>query len=367
VSDTGIGLNSDQILKLFEAFTQADASTTRKFGGTGLGLALTRRFCQMMGGDVVVQSVQGKGSAFTIKLPVVVSEPRPEIFIEAGDGASNGLAVAVAAEPLPSADTCVLVIDDGLEQRDMMKRFLSKEGFCIRTAVGGEEGLRLARQLRPAAITLDVMMPDMDGWSVLSALKADPELCDIPVIMLTMVEDRQRGFTLGASDYATKPVDRDRLSQILKKYTFPNPPSPVLLVDDNSSTRSVARAMLETEGWRVCEAENGSQALECMERERPSLILLDLIMTVMDGFEFAAHVRRHNEWRLIPIVVMTAHELSAEDLLRLNGYVEKILPTERGLYDVLLNQVRDILVDCTAPARTLANKSQGDEKRMAPR
>jgi signal transduction histidine kinase/CheY-like chemotaxis protein len=362
VSDTGIGLTSDQILKLFQAFTQADASTTRIFGGTGLGLALTRRFCQMMGGDVVVQSVPGKGSTFTIKLPAIVTEPKPEPFVEVGNGASNGL--TVAAGPLPPTETCVLVVDDGLAQRDLMKRFLSKEGFCIRTAGGGEEGLRLARQLRPAAITLDVMMPDMDGWSVLSALKADPELCDIPVIMLTMVDDRKRGFTLGASDYATKPVDRDGLSRILKKYTFPNPACPVLVVEEDSSARRVLRAMLEREGWKVCEAENGREALECMERERPSLILLDLMMPVMDGFEFAALVRRHDEWRSIPIVVMTAHALCSEDLLRLNGYVEKILPTQGYSYEALLNQVRDLLLDCTAPARSLNIEPKGEEGRV---
>ena len=131
----------------------------------------------------------------------------------------------------------MLVIDDDPVQRDLMQRFLSKEGFCVRTAAGGEAGLRLARQLRPVAITLDVMMPDMDGWSVLSALKADAALRDIPVIMLTMVDDPERGFTLGAADYATKPVDRARLSQILKKYTCPHPPCPVLLVEDDPATR----------------------------------------------------------------------------------------------------------------------------------
>jgi len=363
VTDTGIGLSSDQILKLFQAFTQADASTTRKFGGTGLGLALTRRFCQMMGGDVVVQSAPGEGSTFTIKLPVIVGAPKAEPEINAGDGIPKAL--AAAAEPPPRPETCVLVIDDGLAQRDLMQHFLTKEGFCIRTAGSGEEGLRLARQLRPAAITLDVMMPNMDGWSVLSALKADPELCHIPVIMLTMIDDRTRGFTLGASDYATKPVDREGLSQILKKYTVPSPPSPVLLVEEDSDNRDMARTMLEMDGWQVCEAKNGHEALACMERERPSLILLDLIMPEMDGFEFAAHVRRHDEWRSIPMIVMTAHDLSSEDLLRLNGYVEKILPTEGDSHDALLNQVRDLLLDCTAPLRALHTEPHAEEKRKA--
>jgi len=247
-----------------------------------------------------------------------------------------------------------------------MKRFLSKEGFHVRTAGGGEEGLCRARQLRPAAITLDVMMPGMDGWSVLSALKADAELCDIPVIMLTMVDDPNRGFTLGASDYATKPVDRRRLSQILRKYTCPNPPCPVLLVEGDLAAREVTHAILEREGWKVSEAENGRAAIECMEQDRPSLILMDLIVTETDGFEFAAQVRKHDEWRSIPIVVLTAHDLSSEERLRLNGFVEKILPKEEGdSREVLLHQVRDLLADCTAPRQAPITEPKGGEKREA--
>jgi signal transduction histidine kinase len=221
VTDSGIGLSPDQIVKLFQDFTQADASTTRKFGGTGLGLALTRRFCQMMGGDVTVHSVSGVGSVFTIKLPTVVGESKPEapgaesVIASIHEGAGD------SAEPLPPIGSCVLVIDDDSTQRELIRRFLQKEGFCVRTAARGEAGLRLARELRPVAITLDVMMPGMDGWSVLLALKADRDLRDIPVIMLTMVDDPDRGFALGAADFATKPVDRALLSQILRKYTCP--------------------------------------------------------------------------------------------------------------------------------------------------
>ena len=179
VTDTGIGLSPEQIVKLFQDFTQADASTTRKFGGTGLGLALTRRFCQMMGGDVTVHSAAGTGSVFTIKLPAIVGELRTEGGAE-GLNAPSPEWGAEGAEPLPAAGSCVLVIDDDPTQRDLIQRFLSKEGFCVRTAARGETGLRLARQLRPAAITLDVMMPGMDGWAVLAALKGDRELRTSP-------------------------------------------------------------------------------------------------------------------------------------------------------------------------------------------
>ena len=347
VSDTGIGLSAEQIVRLFQPFTQADASTTRKFGGTGLGLALTRRFCQMMNGDVTVHSVPGEGSVFTLKLPATMSEPVAEAAIPAG--IDDGLAVpAPNDEPLPPVRTCVLVIDDDPLQRDLMERYLRKEGYTVRTASGGAQGVRLARKLLPAAITLDVMMPDMDGWSVLSTLKNDLTLRDIPVIMLTMVDDPVRGFTLGASDYATKPVNRRRLSMILKKYTCLHPPCPVLVIDDDPDARSLTRAVLEKEGWSVTEAVNGRDALERMERERPSLIFLDLMMPEMDGFAFAAEVGRHPEWRSIPIVVVTAQDLTNDDRRRLNGHVEKILRKHGDSRETLLEQVRDLLAGSAA-------------------
>jgi signal transduction histidine kinase/CheY-like chemotaxis protein len=349
VTDTGIGLTPQQIVKLFQDFTQADASTTRKFGGTGLGLALTRRFCQMMGGDVNVHSVQGHGSIFTIKLPSVVRQAAPEPAAQEGRAETIVSAADDGTDASGSTANCVLVIDDDPVQRDLIERFLRKEGFRVRTANGGEAGLRLARQLRPVAITLDVMMPDMDGWTVLLALKADAELRHIPVIMLTMVDDPERGFTLGAADYATKPVNRAQLSQILKKYTCPHPPCPVLLVEDDAATREVTRGILEKEGWKVIEAENGRVALECMERERPSVILLDLLMPEMDGFEFTALVRAHPEWRSIPIVVLTAHDLTSAERRRLNGDVETILQKVGDSREAVLEQLRTLLTDCTAP------------------
>jgi signal transduction histidine kinase/CheY-like chemotaxis protein len=352
VSDTGIGLSPDQIVRLFQPFTQADSSTTRKFGGTGLGLSLTRRFCQIMSGDVTVRSTAGEGSVFTIKLPAIVPDP-----------SLNHLAVEERRRPpavvnqsgtddedsLPAPGTCVLVVDDDPVQRELMQRYLGKEGFTVRTASGGVEALRLARQLVPAAITLDVMMPDMDGWTVLQALKADGLLRDVPVIMLTMVDDPERGFALGASDYATKPVNRVRLSQIVKKHMCADPPCPVLLVDDDAAFRQVTRAMLEKEGWSVSEAENGAAALESMQAHRPNVIFLDLIMPVMNGFEFAAAVRQHPEWRSIPIIVITSQDLTSDDRRRLNGYVQTILQKQGASRHSLLQQVRDALTDNHTP------------------
>ena len=344
ISDTGIGLSADKLLRLFQDFTQADASTTRKFGGTGLGLALTRRFCQMMGGDVTVRSVPGEGSTFTIKLPAIVT--LPEIPPEPDDADDTRIVSTDRREsdPAPAPSTCVLVIDDNASQRDLMRRFLVKEGFCVRCAASGEEGLRLAREMIPIAITLDVMMPDMDGWSVLKSLRSDDVLSEIPVIMLTMVDDRERGIAFGATDYLTKPVNRHRLARILKQYSCGNPPCPVLIVEDDPGMRASMRRMLDKNGCRVTEADNGKSALERMAEERPSLIFLDLMMEVMDGFTFVEHVRMHPEWRSIPIIVVTAH-----DRKRLNGSVETILQKAGKSTEELLAQVVDALDNCSVP------------------
>jgi signal transduction histidine kinase/CheY-like chemotaxis protein len=363
VTDTGIGMSPDQLVKLFQDFTQADASTTRKFGGTGLGLALTRRFCQMMGGDVTVHSVPDEGSVFTVKLPDRVRDVGPESPAGAAAAAApSGLHTRAAdAEPLPPGTSFVLVIDDDAVQRDLMQRFLEREGFHVLCAAGGEEGLRMARQTHPVAITLDVMMPEMDGWTVLAALKADPELQDIPVIMLTMVDDPARGFSLGAAEYTTKPVNRGRLSRLIKKYTCAHPPCGVLVVDDDPAARARTRIILEKEGWKVSEAENGVAALACMEEERPVLVLLDLVMPEMDGFEFADRMRRHPEWRSVPIVVVTSRDLNGDERRRLNGYVETILQKDGDSPEALLHQVRDLLSDYGAPRAMTVR--QGGERR----
>ena len=336
VSDTGIGMTPEQMGRLFEDFSQAEASTTRRYGGTGLGLALSRRLCRMMGGEITVHSTPGAGSTFTMRLPAVVAE------------ANADPAPVASASGEPQAAGTVLVIDDDATVRDLMQRFLVKEGFRVVRAPGGEQGVRLAREIRPDAITLDVMMPGMDGWAVLSALKADPDLADIPVIMLTIVDDKNLGYALGASDYLTKPLDRERLLSVLNKYRRD---APVLVVDDDATLRELLRRILEGAGYTVVEAENGRVALERLRAVSPGVILLDLMMPEMDGFDVVAEVRRHEAWRAIPIIVVTAKELTAEDRQRLNGYVERIL--EKGAYnrDTLLGEVRDLVAACVARRR----------------
>jgi CheY-like chemotaxis protein len=213
----------------------------------------------------------------------------------------------------------------------------------MQAAASGEEGLRLAKALRPALITLDVLMPGMDGWTVLTALKADPDVADIPVIMLTIVDDKHMGYTLGATDYLIKPIDWERLAVILRKYHCAHPPCPVLVVEDDAVMREMLRRRLENEGWLVREAEQGRAALARVAEQAPELILLDLMMPEMDGFQFVEELRKHEAWRSIPIVVITAKDLTEEDHLRLNGYVEKIL--QKGAYsrEALLAEVRELV------------------------
>jgi len=336
VSDTGIGMAPDQMEKLFQPFVQGDASTSRKFGGTGLGMTITHRFCQMMGGEISAASEPGGGTTFTIRLParVKVQPPAAAPLID-------------LPEPMVSeGSSTVLVIEDDPATRDLLKRFLSKDGFRVKTVSEGEEGLRLARELQPDVITLDVMMPGLDGWAVLTELKADPALADIPVVMLTFVDNKNLGYALGASDYLTKPIQRERLLAVLEKYRRQPQPGQVLVVEDDPDTQEILRRLLEKEGCQVIAAENGRVALERLAESRPMLILLDLMMPEMDGFQFIDRVRRHKNWRTIPIVVVTAKDLTKEDRLRMNGYVQEIIRKDAGPRDELLAEVRELVQSC---------------------
>jgi hypothetical protein len=310
VADTGIGMTPAQQARLFEAFAQAEAATAAKYGGTGLGLAISRQFCRMMGGEITVASDPGRGTRFTVRLPVTVAEPAAE---------SPAPAPAPAAAPAGT----LLVIDDDGAARQLLRRIFTKEGFRVEEAATGAAGLAAARRLHPDAITLDVLMPEMDGWAVLTALKADPALADIPVIMLTVADQKQLGLALGAAEFLTKPVDRARLTSVLRRYaTGPTPPH-VLIVEDDAATRSLLQRTLAKAGWTVRTAENGKVALARLAEARPTLILLDLMMPEMDGFAFLEALRPLDP--TVPVVVLTAKDLTDDDRRRLNGGVARIV------------------------------------------
>jgi PAS domain S-box-containing protein len=339
VADTGIGMTPEHLGKLFQPFSQVDPSATRRFGGTGLGLAITRHFCEAMGGDIAVESRPGVGSTFTIRLPAVVAgeakeargekaEPRPAPRFD---------------PPRPRGDA-VLVIEDNATAREALRKFLTQKGFHAETAASGEEGLRLAREFHPLAITLDLILPGMDGWAVLSALKADPELADVPVILFTgMADDRTEAFRRGAADFVTKPVDPDRLAAVLKRYSGGPAARRVLVVDDDPDQRRRLRGMLEKEGLEVDEADDGRAALTRLDEQWPGLILLDLLMPGMDGFAFLGELQRRGEDRSVPVVVLTAKDLTAAEYQRLGGPIDKILRKGSLGHEQLLAEVSAVM------------------------
>ena len=339
MTDTGIGMTPEQKGKLFQEFSQADVSTTRKYGGTGLGLAISRRFCQMMGGDIRVESEPGHGSTFTIRLPRIVQ-------IDQAQTRMTGAGANVESAPLVSVEAqerLILVVDDDATVRELVKRHLERSGFAVVTAEGGQEGLRLVRELRPAAVTLDIMMPDLDGWTVLAAIKGAPALASTPVVLVSIVDQKNRGYALGAADYLVKPVDRAKLATTLTNICG-STAGKALLVDDDEIVRRSVRQALEPIGWKMTEAENGQIAVDAITAARPDVIILDLMMPKMDGFEFLDELRRRSDWQGIPVVVITAKDLTDEDRVRLNGGVERII--QKSDRDEMLRQLSRELAKC---------------------
>ncbi len=322
VSDTGIGMTPEQKARVFQPFTQADASSTRRYGGTGLGLTITKRFCEIMAGEITLESEIGRGTTFAIRLPADVGAAQ-----EAGQATEEeGRAVPIA----PTGAGTVLVVDDDPSTRETLQRWLSEAGFHVITAGSGREALERARQVSPQVITLDVVMSGMDGWTVLRELKNTPELADIPVVMVTMLRDRRQAYALGVADYLAKPVNRERLTALVRRYAPAPQNRPILVVDDDPQVRELLRHALEKEGWAVTEADNGQVALQRMEEKAPALILLDLMMPVMDGLEFLPIMRGREEWRSIPVVIVTAKELTEAERRQLSEHAREVL--SKGAY-----------------------------------
>ena len=302
VRDTGMGMPMEVVERLFQPFSQADASTTRKFGGTGLGLALVRHFARLLGGEVTVTSEVGQGSTFRVRLP-----DAPQVRHDALDAIAD----------LPRAQgTVVLAIDDDPLVHELLARTLEPHGMRLVSASNGREGLEFARRLHPSAITLDVMMPEMDGWSVLAALKADPGTRDIPVAMLTIVDGEPRGKAMGAAAWLLKPIDRRRLLEVVQ--TMVGFAGEVLVVDDDA-LRELAVRVLTEHGCTVRSARDGQEALLALRAKAPGLVLLDLMMPNMDGFQLLEAMRAEPALAAIPVVVLSAADLDAADRERLSG------------------------------------------------
>ena len=343
VTDTGPGMTPEQVGRIFQDFTQGDMSVTRKFGGTGLGLAITKRFCALMGGNVGVRSQAGKGSTFTMRLPVSTPDQVPSRPAAVPD--------AITRENTDGRDA-VLIIDDEPLSCEAISRFLEKEGLFPLVATSGKQGLELARRHKVVAITLDVRMPEMDGWSVLAFLKADPVLSGVPVIMVTVVDDKPLGLSLGASEYLTKPIARDQLVELIDKYRTGPGVRRALVVDDDPAMRQLAYHILTRENWQVTVAENGREGLAHLETVKPDLILLDLLMPVMDGFEFLSSLQANPVVRRIPVVIMTAKDLTREEREVIAGRVDKVVAKSVKEPENLLYAIIEMARTRRAPENT---------------
>ncbi|QIF03079.1 response regulator [Roseimicrobium sp. ORNL1] len=344
VSDTGRGMKPEEMQGLFVRFKKLSAREGNKTG-TGLGLVISKGLCELMGGTITCRSEFGQGSTFTVRVPAAVPERSgaPRRPLEQRPAAPVTTAsLAAAATPAPTIpQQTVLVIDDDASVRELMTRYLGGKGYRVITAEDGEKGMALAREQHPSVITLDVVLPGaQSGWDILSQLKDEPLTASIPVIIVTFLEETRHGFALGAADYVVKPIAWEDLLGSLQKVIRGSAPSlPVLVVDDDPDVRELFRRTLAMDGISIIEAANGAEALTQLRKQKPSLILLDLMMPVMDGFEFIAEFNLHAQWRDIPVIVITAKHVTREDRERLATSVRTVLEKSGFTQEDLLNKV----------------------------
>jgi signal transduction histidine kinase/DNA-binding response OmpR family regulator len=333
VTDTGIGMTPEQLSRLFQAFSQADASTSSKYGGTGLGLAISKQFAQMMGGDITVTSTHGVGSTFTIHLPARVETKKPKIV--------NQASPRLTRSPFPDQKRPkILIIDDDKDIRSVVTEILDHSGYEPFAAASGQQGLDLAAQIMPNLIVLDLMMPGMDGWTVLTKLQHKPALADIPVIILSGASGLEMAMSLGAAAVLFKPVDASQLTAEIAAQLAPLPPSYILLVEDDADSRTLLTRLLGSEGWNCRSAINGNAALRILKQASPAMIILDLKMAGMNGFELLEVIGKNPVWSKIPVVIVTSMDLTADMRDYLAPRVVGILFKGRFSRDELLNLIR---------------------------
>ena len=323
VSDTGIGMTKEQMNRLFNSFVQADSSTTRKYGGTGLGLTISKQLAIMMGGDVTVRSEMNKGTTFTATFLAD--------YLGASEDVKNkkltqsSLIENVVSIENQNAKT-ILIIDDDPTVSELIKRQLTKDAYNVVIANNGKEGIELARKIKPNLITLDILMPEMDGWSVLRTLKADPEVSKIPVVMASILDEKNKGFSLGAADFVSKPIEKDRLINSIQSLIGKSENLKIFIIEDDENLRFTVKEILEKQGNIVTEASNGKEALIKLNDEEnlPDIILLDLMMPIMNGFEFLSEIK-DTKIKSIPILVLTGADLDDNDKSFLKNETEKVI------------------------------------------
>jgi len=338
VRDTGIGLTEVQLGNLFQAFSQADASTTRRYGGSGLGLAITRSLIRLLGGDVTVTSVPGEGSTFTIVLPLT----------QRADTTSDEPPQATDQPPAAGSGATILVVDDDIVAREIIGTHLAHDGHRLIFAASGAEALKAAREHRPDVITLDIMMPEFDGWSVLHTLKQDPDLAHIPVVLISVTPQGSLGIELGAAEVLTKPIDRDALLEAISRCCHGDTRGTVLIVDDDPTMREIAQRAVERLGYNIASAGDGEQAIAWLETNpKPILILLDLLMPRMDGFAVLRRLRERPEWTALPVLVVTAKQLDPAEERWLRDMAQQVVGKGDSGYLSLVDTVRDVLARST--------------------
>jgi GAF domain-containing protein/CheY-like chemotaxis protein len=321
VLDTGIGIPADKLEHIFEEFTQVDASTTRKAGGTGLGLAITRHFVEMHGGRIWVDSEVGAGSTFTFTLPL--ERPAPE--------APEEMPQVEPAAP-PVGHKRILCLDDDPGVITLYRRYLEKQGYQIFGVQDASQAVAEARRLQPAAITLDVLMPNQDGWAVLAELKSAPDTSHIPVIVCSIIEDESKGFALGAADYLVKPITESELLRALDRANHGKAAQTVLVIDDEADALRLIRRMLEARpGFQVIEAQGGLQGIASVQALQPDVVILDLMMPDIDGFAVLETIKSNRLSRSTPVIIVTAKELTEDDRARLRGQTAALL--NKGAFD----------------------------------
>lgn len=335
VADTGIGIKPEDQERIFSKFQQIDNKTAREYAGTGLGLALTKKFVGMHGGKIWLESEFGKGSTFTFTIPL-----KPESGTFYKEATSSEAVEKSGKFPL------ILVVEDDPQSSELLKTYLTQEGYTVATAFNGKDAVAKAKELKPMAITLDIILPGKNGWKVLAELKEMSETKDIPVIIVSITEERELGFSLGAIDYLIKPINREELIRTLKRHGLTVRPegSPVhiLVIDDEPKTVELVSAVLESEGYCVRKAYGGQEGIDLATSQEHDLIILDLMMPKVDGFDVVEELKRHARSKDVPIIISTAKDLTEEDFLRLRGKVESIAQKGKFSKEALLEVIKRI-------------------------